>query len=1859
MNKLCYRTVFNRQRGMRMAVAETSPTHAGQGAAAGQGPLAPVLRQLTMLALLGGLHAVTATAQVVADTTASGNQRPAVLTTASGVTQVNIQTPSAAGVSRNTYSQFDVNGQGAILNNSRSNTSTQIGGFVQANPWLANGSARVILNEVNSTRASRIHGFVEVAGPSAEVIIANPAGIAIDGGGFINASAVTLTTGSAVMNAGNLESFRVRGGAVSVHGAGLDTSGADHTHILARAVQINAGIWASQLTVLTGSNDLSAIAGSAPVATGPTHSAADSAAPSFALDVAELGGMYARSIFIMGTEAGLGVRNSGVVGATAGDVQVTNNGALVNSGSIYAGSNTHIATQGEIINSGQGLIAALGNTNLSAQGRISAVAGTTLAAGMNSAGTVGQSGTLSVVSATTADLHGNVAAGQASNVSAAQLSLRGATLHSGSASLLATGQEIDATGASITVHDTLNAQAQTGLVTDRATVHAAQLVLAAHSLSNVGGDLQHSSDADFVIAVSGDVDNRLGSIASNAHNLTISAASLENTAGTIRHLGSGTLAFDTGGTLTNDAGTVFAAGDLSVHATDLSNASTTAQASMYAQGNTTVALSGALRNLGTQEHTATIAALGNTSIHARSVVGNADSLVAAGVHANGALRDGTSAGNLLISTSGSIDTRGQTFAAQALVLEGASLDLSNGQIGGANVDLTAHSGDIVTRSATLVTPGTLRLQAQTHGQQHWDNNSASGTDNSSVRSTDTATIQAGQLAVSVANLSNEGGRIVQTGSAATHIALSAAQGVLNNSAGTIATNAIDLALEAFTLVNTGGTISHAGTGTLTIDAGTFSGRGGHVVGNGALVVSASGALDLHGATTHAQHVNITAASLDNRDASIVQSSSTRAAARLAVSGALDNAGGVIASNSGLQIGAGSVTNANGHISALESLQITSTGTVRNDAASAGPIASSNAHAGRIQSNGSLSVQAASLDNTGATLASAHSSVSINAAGQLANTTGRITAAGDLDLGGASLRNDLAGQIGAGGDITIQSDNVDNSGGQVVATGHVVLRGHSGAARPVTVLNNAEGLVQSGATLHVHASHINNTGTYTAPSNTSSNTSSGTPNNTATALGLVADNVVLTTHTLNNQGGEVLASTDLTVQAVHSINNSESGLLYAGNALLVQDSASQSNPEMARNLQIDNAGGVIRAVSSSHIEAAGLTGNGQLLSQGDLSLDIEGDFNHTGTVNANRNVTLSSAATVTNSGTLSAGHTLRVHALHLDNEAGGTLSSGTLTNVQLTGTLTNRGRVDSGNSDGTSLTHLQATTIDNLGHGRVYGDRVSIAADSLHNRAETASGVTRAAVIASRGDLDLGVHTLNNSGGATLLSLDNMAIGGALDASQRATGRANTVTNSASQIQSVNGNVAITTATLNNLNPEFSYTVVDGPMSAPRTEYILTNGQTVQATAVAVTNGMLSGYTIAGGFTEPYGRVLLASHPLATATNIAVYQSNDVVTETNIAVHPFNDVVTETTFSEPSDPRMWALLGVTPPSDANDTAPYYALQSQIDTVRAQLNASMHTVQSYNEYTSSSQRAVTRAGTPGTISSAGDTTINASNGARNDNSRIVAGRALHITGGELHNTSTPVTVNAHDTGYNFNWYCVNFVGTSYCGVAYYNQFNLAGQPALRQNPFSRSTATTVQVSGSQAQEYSSVSTPSGVAAPATQTIAVASTSVAGQASGAATPAIAAAPGGSASATDSSATLLSRSAVTQAHAGGPVPRTGGGDINLPASSLFHINSSPSAQYVVQTDPAFTNYRTWLGSDYITAQMALDPSVTQKRLGDGFYEQQLIRELAAALENQIQLYRLAVYSSHWGARWETWPRCWLRTWVKWRRWPAMLPPL
>ncbi|MBW3872516.1 two-partner secretion domain-containing protein [Neisseria meningitidis] len=365
MNRTLYKVVFNKHRNCMIAVAENAKREGKNTAdtqAVGILPndiagFAGFIHSISVISfslslLLGSaliLTSSSATAQgIVADKSAPAQQQPTILQTGNGIPQVNIQTPTSAGVSVNQYAQFDVGNRGAILNNSRSNTQTQLGGWIQGNPWLARGEARVVVNQINSSHSSQLNGYIEVGGRRAEVVIANPAGIAVNGGGFINASRATLTTGQPQYQAGDLSGFKIRQGNVAITGQGLDARDTDFTRILSYHSKIDAPVWGQDVRVVAGQNDV--------VATGNAHSpilnnaAANTSnntanngthIPLFAIDTGKLGGMYANKITLISTAEQAGIRNQGQWFASAGNVAVNAEGKLVNTGMIAATGENH------------------------------------------------------------------------------------------------------------------------------------------------------------------------------------------------------------------------------------------------------------------------------------------------------------------------------------------------------------------------------------------------------------------------------------------------------------------------------------------------------------------------------------------------------------------------------------------------------------------------------------------------------------------------------------------------------------------------------------------------------------------------------------------------------------------------------------------------------------------------------------------------------------------------------------------------------------------------------------------------------------------------------------------------------------------------------------------------------------------------------------------------------------------------------------------------------------------------------------------------------------------------------------------------------------------------------------------------------------------------------------------------------------------------------------------------------------------------------------------------------------------------------------------------------------------------------
>ena len=271
-------------------------------------------------------------APITPDNNAVITERPLVQETANQIPLVNVTAPTNGGVSMNKYDQFNVEKQGAILNNSYVTSKTELAGYVQGNSNMVNGTAKVIVNQVTSDTPTSMNGYLEVAGQKASVVVANPNGITVNGGGFLNTEHAVLTTGRPELDsAGNLQNYRVEQGKVSIEGKGLNGKSADSVSILARTIDVNAGVWANKLNTRTGQNNIDA---KNLKATALDLSATETK-PTIGLDVATVGGMYANHITMVGTEAGVGVNLNGVV-AGSQSVSVDANGHLSVNGTLQS-----------------------------------------------------------------------------------------------------------------------------------------------------------------------------------------------------------------------------------------------------------------------------------------------------------------------------------------------------------------------------------------------------------------------------------------------------------------------------------------------------------------------------------------------------------------------------------------------------------------------------------------------------------------------------------------------------------------------------------------------------------------------------------------------------------------------------------------------------------------------------------------------------------------------------------------------------------------------------------------------------------------------------------------------------------------------------------------------------------------------------------------------------------------------------------------------------------------------------------------------------------------------------------------------------------------------------------------------------------------------------------------------------------------------------------------------------------------------------------------------------------------------------------------------------------------------------------
>ncbi len=1145
------------------------------------------------------------------------------------------------------------------------------------------------------------------------MVLANPAGIVVDGGGFINTSRATLTTGQPYYGVdGSLVGYNVNRGLVTVQGAGLNATNVDQVDIIARAIQANAAIYAENLNVVAGANQVNHETLTAKPIQG------DGAAPGVAIDVGQLGGMYSDRIYLVGTEGGVGVRNAGTIAAQAGDMTLQSNGRLVltgkttatgnlamsaaggidNSGTIYAQQSVSANTGADLVNSGT--FAAQQNATIAA-GSVNSAG--TLGAGVSNDGTVGHSGDLNVTTSGQLTATSQNLAGGNASLTGGGVNLAGSqTAANGALALNATAGDLNLSDAKTSAQGAITANATGTLVNDRGSVSSdSGITLTGGNVSNQGSKV--SAQGPLLVQAAGQLANQSGTLVSQAA-AEVRGSSILNNQGTIQSAAGVTVA---GGTLDNSGGRVTSLnGDgLSVTTTGLlTNAggptADGAQGGVIGGNGDVTLQAGQLVNHGTVTARQDLRATSQS-------LDNGGGTLSAGRNAN------LDAGAALTNAAGSI------AAGQVAAIKATSLDNGGGSVNAAQLALTA--GDLANRGGLITQTGTGAMLAAVSGT--FDNTGGTLQTNST------------DLSLSPTALVNDQGKIAHAGSGT----LSIATGTLSNNGGQIATNGA-LALQAAALSNQAGTLSAQRQASVAVQS--LDNRAGGYVGADSVALNAQDRIDNGGGTIEANNgLTVAADSLANDTGSIknIGASSLSVTSTNALS---NTAGGMIGGNGDVSVLAGGIDNSNGSLLSAQALTLKSNGALTNTA-------------GLIQANGNLDVHAqGAIRNTGGQIEANYATSTLALSGSsIDNSDGRIvnvgTGATTID-GGASITNgNAAGKPGAGvvggnGDVTVTAQSLantqgaqvlagrdlmlavanrlDNSNGVLSAADNTTLNG------PNTVLVNQAGSIRANGTLGLTTASIDNT--------------NGKIGNDAGSGGSVA----LNTGALVNQGGAIGSDRDLTLTAGSLRGDGSVVAGGNGSVSLASDYTHTASTKLHAN------GDLTFSTSGK------LTNQGKLDANGALTVNAANVDNQAGADLNSANTTVNAnGGTVDNAGRIE-GDTVTTNSATLNNTAtiigrDVTLNAGVISNAGAAAVIAaaNRANLYASNR----LSNTGGASIFSVGDINIAANGQRDADGFLANRAPTV--LNDQSSIEALGSVELAADTFTNTRPAPVVDTETTSV----------------------------------------------------------------------------------------------------------------------------------------------------------------------------------------------------------------------------------------------------------------------------------------------------------------------------------------------------------------------------------------------------------------------------------------------------------------------------------------------------------------------
>ena len=1022
--------------------------------------------------------------------------------------------------------------------------------------------------------------------------------------------------------------------------------------------------------------------------------------------------------------------NSGIISAkqalTIGTGQLDNQ----SKGLITSGAGLKV-TAGQINNYEQGLIAAKGDAQVTATGLDQHA-----------------SGELISEAALTLDLQGgalnNSGKGLIATPGALLLNNLGAVNNSAggeissSQSFLLKANQLNNSAGRVISGQHLQVQITQALLNNlKGVLSAAKLTVAAASLDNSAAGVL-ASKGDIQVSLTGKLDNHDQGVISAAKALTVASASLDNSNNGLLASG-GTLQLDTGAA-NNQGGSILSQAELDVSTAALDNRGgvlSSQQALTLSAGAidnrdkglitsaSQLTLSAASldssRDLGTSG--GEVSAKQRLQLTVNKLIQQQGRLIGeAGVSIDFKGGDLDNRGGLLSATGpltlhnlGKLDNRnaGEISSSQSYSLNASAID--NGEQG------------------RLISAGNLNLDLG----------------NGNLRNAAGGLISGWQgLAVKAGNLDNSALGTLSSRNGALKVELSGSERVLNNSGEGALVSKGTLSVDAGSLNNSGkGILSSEGDLELSLSGALNNNDGGLIDSQGALSASAGAVNNHSGQIGSLKAASLTASSLDNSAGQLSSNAALTLTlagnlinaqqAKLASAGplvlkaqAIDNQGGSLVSQNLLNLTGSNLNNANGGtVAARSGLTLLLTGALNNSAD------------GLIHSEqGVLDISAQSLNNNGGALSS-QQNLTLNLNAKLDNQSGRIESlAGNLDLQKSTAVDNSAGVLSSikgwlklvtaglfdndagttqAQSLAINARGVDNRGGHISAlSGDTVI--DSGNA----TFNNQNGGLYAHQLLKVIAGNFNNQGAVQGEGGkvAADRIDFGLSGALSNSYGILesASTLNLAAASLDNRYGSLraLGSSGDTRIAASSLDN-RNGKLETANTNLDLNVAS-----------LQSSGGSILHVGTGSfgLSAAQVTGaGGDLSTNGLLTLNAD-SWTNSGVLQAGQLVLNIGNFTQTASGQLLAGNSFSGSGSNWTNH--GLLASDGNFSLNLSGAYSGNGQVTSlgdltlsaGSIDlsssariaGGGLTNVSAGLLSNFGKLTAAGD-LTVTANTLNNR----------------------------------------------------------------------------------------------------------------------------------------------------------------------------------------------------------------------------------------------------------------------------------------------------------------------------------------------------------------------------------------------------------------------------------------------------------------------------------------------------------------------------------------------------------------